>query len=257
MRTEPTPGRDTSTPARPARPPRPSVAPQLVIGLFIITLGVLLMLDRLDVLSAVARLLRFWPVGLIAFGASMMVRRPDSHGRFWGLAWMFVGTWLLLNVLGFVRVGVWELFWPAVLIVIGVNLVRQTMRRSAVAARAGSAGEGTLFAILSESKRVAKAGEPFRGAGMTAFMGGCLLDLRQATLASGEEAYVDLVGVMSGHEIVVPPGWTVVPDVVPVLSGVDDKRLPVAVDVAAPPAAPPPRLVVRGFLLMSGVTLKS
>lgn len=237
------------------RPSRTFVTPQFVIGAFIMALGVLLMLDRLDVLRAIARLIRFWPVGLIAFGASMLVRRADPHGRFWGMTWVLAGSWLLLNVLGLVRVGIWELLWPAVLIVIGVNLIRQTMRRSAAAGRADSAGEGTLFAILSESKRIAKAGEPFRGAGMTAFMGGCILDLRQAMLAPGEEVFIDVFGVMSGHEIVLPSTWTVVPDLVPVLAAVEDKRLPVPVDAAAPPA--PPRIVLRGFLLMAGVTLKS
>jgi hypothetical protein len=254
MNTEPMPGQDVS---RPARPARPFITPQLVVGVFIMLIGVLLMLDRLDVLSFAARLLRFWPVGLIALGASMVVRRADSHGRFWGFAWMFLGTWLLLNVLGVVRVGFWELFWPAVLILIGLNLIKQTARRSATAAAAGTAGEGSLFAVLSESKRIAHGGESFRGAGMTALMGGCLLDLRQATMSPGQEAIVDVFGVMAGHEIVVPAAWTVVPDIVPVLAGVEDKRLPVPVDTSAPPSVPPPRLVVRGFLLMSGLTIKS
>jgi hypothetical protein len=49
----------------------------------------------------------------------------------------------------------------------------------------------------------------------------------------------------------------VVPDVIPVLAGVEDKRLPVPPDPLAPAGAAPPRLVVRGFLLMSGLTLKS
>jgi hypothetical protein len=236
---------------------RRSITPQLIVGVGIMMLGLLLMLDRLDVLGVAARLVRFWPVALIALGASMIVRRGDRHGRFWGITWIAVGSWLLLNILGLIRVGIWELFWPAVLILIGVNLIRQTMRRTAAAAENGTSGTGSLFAILSESKRIARAGEVFRGAGMTAFMGGCMLDLRQATIAPGDEAVVDVFGIMSGHEIIVPAGWTVVPDVVPVMAGVEDKRLPIPVDTSMPPAAAPPRLVIRGFLLMAGLTLRS
>jgi hypothetical protein len=55
----------------------------------------------------------------------------------------------------------------------------------------------------------------------------------------------------------VPGGWTVIPDVVNVLSGVEDKRLPAPPDPSLPPGAVPPRLVVRGFLLMAGLTVKT
>jgi hypothetical protein len=48
----------------------------------------------------------------------------------------------------------------------------------------------------------------------------------------------------------------VVPEVVNVLGGVEDKRLPLPVDPSAPNTAPP-RLVVRGFIMMSGLTLKT
>lgn len=250
MNPEPMSGYDMS------RPARTSVTPQLVIGVFIVALGVLLMLDRLDVLTIAARLLRFWPVGLMVLGVSILARRDDAHGRFWGFFWIVVGAWLLLNTLGLVRVGIWELFWPIVLILIGVSLIRQTMRRGSGRAQAGATGTGNQVAVLSESKHIARGGETFRGAGMTSIMGGCFLDLRQAAMAPGEEAVVDVFAVMGGHEIVVPAAWTVVPEVVSVLAGVEDKRLPALVDPSAT-SAPPPRLVVRGFLLMSGLTLKS
>ena len=87
-------------------------------------------------------------------------------------------------------------------------------------------------------------------------MGGCGLDVRQAVLAPGEEAAVDVFALMAGHEIVVPATWTVVPEVDNVLGGLEDKRLPLPVDPSAP-SVMPPRLVVRGFIMMSGLTLKT
>ena len=238
---------------------RSSVTPQLVLGAFIVALGVLLMLDRLDVLAMAARVLRFWPLGLVVLGATMLARRGDAHGRFWGSAWILVGGWLQLNMLGLVRVGFWDLFWPVMMILFGLSLIRQTMRgRRAGATPSRAGGTGNLFAVMSESKRMVMAGEPFTGAGMTAFMGGCVLDLRQAALGPGDEAIVDLFGVMAGHEIIVPGGWVVVPDVVNVLAGVDDKRLPLPPAAAADTPPPvPPRLVIRGFLFMSGLTVKT
>jgi hypothetical protein len=109
---------------------------------------------------------------------------------------------------------------------------------------------------MSESKRIV-VGEPFGGASMTAFMGGCILDLRQAIVAPGQEVVVDAFGIMAGHEILVPPGWSVTTDVVQVLAGVEDKRVGAAVDVPPVPGGVAPRLVLRGFLLMAGITIKS
>ena len=57
-------------------------------------------------------------------------------------------------------------------------------------------------------------------------MGGAQLDLRQATIPPGEEAVLDIFVVMGGCEIFVPSSWTVVTPLVPVMGGIDDKRLP-------------------------------
>jgi hypothetical protein len=239
-----------------AKDPRAALTPQLAIGIFIMLIGVLLTLDRLDIVDT-ARAVRFWPLAFIAVGSALLVQRSDPHGRFWGFVWLIVGSWLQLNTLGIVRIGFWDLFWPLLLIVIGLNLIRQTLapgRRWRPGA-AAPATSGNLFAVMSESKR-AVVNEPFTGATMSAIMGGCILDLRQAMLAPGQEAVVDVFGLMAGHEIVVPSGWNVVTDVVQVLAGIEDKRLP---PVGVPPLSEgsQPKLVLRGFLLLAGVTIKT
>jgi hypothetical protein len=244
-----------------------TAVPQLVIGILIMMVGALLMADRLDVIADAARLLRYWPVALIALGASRLATRSDANGRFWGAAWLGVGSWLLLNTLGVIRVGFWDVFWPLVMVLIGLNLIRQGIGgrglRSNVpgaGARAGgasgSAVSNNLFAVMAESRRTLNA-ELFERASMTAFMGGCVLDLRQARLTGANEAVVDVFGIMSGHEILVPGGWTVVPDVVQFLAEIKDQRVPAFVDPAVPPLDPPPRVVLRGFLMMAGITIKS
>ena len=233
---------------------RHSAGTQLALGIFIMTIGVLLTLDRLQIIET-SSALRLWPAGFIALGATMLLQRRERHARFWGFGWLFLGSWLLLNTLGILRIGFWDLFWPLLLLFIGVRLITRSMGRTTPLSGTVPDGASNLFAILGESKRTVE-NESFRGAHMTALLGGCLLDLRQATLAPGEPAVVDVFGFMAGLEIVVPSGWNVVSDVAPILGAVEDKRLPpLAPDV--PLGGVAPRLSIRGLVILGGLTIKS
>jgi hypothetical protein len=262
---------------------RPSITPQLVIGIFITLVGVLLTLDKLNLIAF--SFLRFWPSVLIIIGVGMLLQRSDSGGRFWGTVWTVLGSWMLLNSVGVIHVGFWELLGPVLLIVIGWSIVSRTLHpdppvsgvppstpgsipvgavppipdagqgrlgRDPGPARSHEGGRISLVAVMGEAKR-ASSDNPFRGGEMTAVMGGCVLDLRQALLAPGEEARLNLVGLMAGHEIWVPQGWAVLNDVVPILGGTDDKRLP----PLAPMPDNPPRLRLRGIMIMGGVVIKN
>lgn len=57
---------------------RLNVTPQLIIGVFMILFGVLLTLDRMELVEA-ARTIRFWPVVLIA--RCVDARQPFFGGR--------------------------------------------------------------------------------------------------------------------------------------------------------------------------------
>lgn len=267
---------------------RPAVTPQFVIGVFITLIGVVLMLDRLELLDA-RQLRPFWPLLLVAVGASMLVQRRDSGGRFWGSVWTVVGTWMLLNTLGWLDVTIGQMLGPLILILIGGVVLSHALRQRRPPAhglppqgttytlgesngpppavpplpgmpprRAGPApqnnpdGMVSLFTVMGEAKR-ASNDKPFRGGEMTAFMGGCVLDLRQAAMEPGQESIINILAVMAGHEIWVPAGWAVAMDVVPLLGGVDDKRLP----PIEPLPPDPPRLRLKGFVLMGGIVIRN
>jgi hypothetical protein len=157
-----------------------------------------------------------------------------------------------------VRVRFWELFWPMVLIGIGTVLVMQTLRgRARDGSGANTDDTVNIFAVLSGVKRTSAAAR-FRGGEVTAFMGGSHIDLSQATIPRGEEATLDVFAVMGGCEIIVPPSWTVATPIVPVMGGIEDKRIsPIPVGVDTSGGGAPPRLVLRGLIMMGGIVIKS
>ena len=223
------------------------VTPQLVFGLFVMGLGVILGLDSMGIADA-GYLIRFWPVGLILLGTTIG-SRADTTSRFWGFVWIIVGSWLLLRSLDVVRVSFWQLFWPVLFVGLGAHMILKQLRQSGHLVPS-PATTNRLFAIMSESKRRFD-GKPFDGAYMTAFMGGCVLDLRRAIVPPGETRVVEVFGIMVGHDIKVPQDWNVTLDVTPIMGDVKDKRVPA---VTPPPlAGAPPTLLVRGSVVMGEV----
>ena len=291
------------------------VTPRTVFGVAIALLGFTLALDRMGVVEA-SHLLRFWPVPLILIGALMIVQARDGRERTRGWIFAGIGTWLFLNTEGLLSVRLWELFWPVILILIGLSLVFRTggprRRRdrkfgggpfgpngplgpNAPFSRGTTGGAGvsdsnasfgasesflpnasattagappilqyadrseriSMFAVWSSVRR-ASAASPFRGGDITAIMGGGQLDLRLATIPSGEEAIIDIVAVMGGVEILVPSGWEVSTPIFPFMGGIEDKRFPpLPTDPNAVRKDNGGRLVLRGLVMMGGVHIKS
>ena len=220
--------------------------PQLVVGLIVIVVGVLMTLDNLQVVEA-QRYLRFWPAGLIALGlVKVWNSRDGMGGAFGGFIFVVIGTWLLLEQTALVRVSFWDM-WPALLVFFGLFLVWQGLSGP----RRRPAGDSNAFinatAVLGGVAR-GNNSTGFRGGELTAVMGGCELDLRHASIDG--EAVVDVFALWGGIEIRVPPDWTVVSKITPILGGVDDKTRP-------PQGALRHCLVLRGLVVMAGVEIKN
>ena len=90
---------------------------------------------------------------------------------------------------------------------------------------------------------------PFRGADLTAVMGGIKLDLADARM-EGDSATVEVFAFWGGIEIYVPPDWTVTSKVTTLLGGFVDKRRPTSV-------VPTKTLIVRGMVVMGGIEVKN
>ena len=222
------------------------IAPQLVMGLLIIAVGVLFTLQNLDLVDARAYL-RYWPAGVMAIGALKLWQARGGCGTFAGLLFMLAGTWLLLESLAIVTISLWDV-WPLVFVLIGLTMVWRGMRghhddRAVVDAHATVSAMAVLGGLNRGNNSPA-----FRGGDLTAIMGGCQIDLRQATIEG--EAVIDVFAMWGGIELFVPENWSVTGRVTPILGGYEDKTRPTR-DVATQ------RLIVRGFAIMGGIEVKN
>ena len=226
--------------------PRIRMSGQLILGLAIAVAGVLFTLDNLHILRA-REYLEYWPIVLVAIGLMHMSQAKSAAGTVGGGIWILVGAVLLGNRLGFIHSNIWNV-WPLILVLVGGRIVWQTMATN----RAGNLGDASAtvsaIAVMGGFERRITSHE-FRGGEITAFMGGGKLDLRDAMPAGGQ-AVINVFAMMGGFEILVPETWRVISEVTPFMGGIEDKSRS-----SANPSAP--CLVLRGFVMMGGVTLKN
>jgi predicted membrane protein len=224
----------------------PRVTPQLLLGLFVVAIGILFTLQNMGLLDA-EDYLKYWPVVLVAIGLVKLWQSKDgSGGTFSGLLLTVAGTWLLLENAAVVRISFWEL-WPLLLVFFGGYLIWQGV--SAPRARiVPDQGDTVMAVAIVGGVSRGNNSRSFKGGDLTAIMGGCELDLRQAAIDG--EAVVDVFAMWGGIEIRVPDDWTVIVKAVPLMGGIEDKTRP-------PQGVGRHRLVIRGFVIMAGVEIKN
>jgi predicted membrane protein len=235
------------------------VTSQVLMGVLVIAVGLLFLLDNLDIID-VHDALAFWPLIFIFAGVAKLLDTTSPNGYLLGLAGIGVGVTMILHRLGIIYFS-WRAAWPLVLIAVGGLVVYRAMTgqrtaRFGVVVLDGKdkpqdsfdAGAQTVdvTAVLGGFERRVHT-QDFRGGEVTAVMGGCSLDMRGASMTG--EAVLHVFAFWGGVTLKVPPDWTVVLQGTPILGGFDEKTV-------APPDNSK-RLVVRGYAIMGGVEVRN
>jgi predicted membrane protein len=226
------------------------VPSQVILGAFVIGLGVLFMLDNFDVFDF-RHVFSFWPAFFILIGVFKLLDTNSPNGKVFGYAMIGIGVLLMLRRLGFVYFDV-RSAWPLLLIALGCGVIyKALMGRRAVEGPVVKPDDDLdsivdITAVLGGFDR--RINTPnFRGGEVTAFMGGCMLDLRGASIEG--EAVINVFVGMGGISLKVPTDWTVVLHGTPIMGGFDEKTI-----------APPnnhKRLIVKGYAIMGGVEIRN
>jgi predicted membrane protein len=227
----------------------PRFTPQVLLGLIVIFAGVVFTLDNLGLIDA-SQALQYWPAGLVAVGLLKLWYAREGQAWVGGFFLVLLGGWMLLEHVVAIRISLADL-WPLFFVFIGGYMVWKGLwgtRRGPVAAGGGQARFSAL-AILSGVVRRMNT-QSFRGADLTAIMGGCEIDLRQASIEAGTEAIIDVFAFWGGIDIKVPEDWVVITRAVPIMGGVEDKT-------QSPASAAAKTLIIRGVVIMGGVTIKN
>ena len=230
--------------------------PNLVIGITIMSVGAVLLLDTLGIRDA-ASMLKFWPALIVLFGLSIVAQafRPATDA---------VGQKRANG-----GVPCFFLFLLAVAMFGSFNNFPFGTEVRALGDQRASA-----TSVMGNSST--KVSGDVRHGRVAAVMGKSSLDLRQVTLKPGDVMTVDVFVTMGRATVRIPDGWIVDSGALPVMGSVDEERFPppsapgtpdeqpkdgqaAAGPLPAPPTTtgPPPRLRLRGFVMMGKVEVRS
>ena len=234
------------------------VTSQVVLGLLVIAMGLLFLLDNLNILD-MHRAFSFWPMLFVVVGTVKLCDTQTQGGTLLGAGLVGVGVLMMLDRMDIIDFNV-RTMWPLVLIGLGGFLVAKAVR-SRRAMEGGVSKDGVAFvdsaalradevvdvtAILGAYERRVTT-QHFRGGEITAVMGGCELDMRNSSIQG--EAVINVFAFWGGVTIKCPPDWSVILQGTPILGGFEEKTI-------APPDNSK-RLVIRGYAIMGGVEIRN
>jgi predicted membrane protein len=220
------------------------LSPQLVVGLTIIVFGILFLMHNFGWIEG-RQYWRYWPLILVFLGLSMLLQPAGSGGRGTGLVMGIAGGMLLLYTLGYTTIAIWQ-FWPVILVLIGIGIVWQVLRGPRPPVDLGDDLRASAFLGGTKLNSSSKA---FRGGEATAILGGCEIDLTGAEIED-TSAVLNCFAFMGGVDLRVPDEWAVSIQGTPILGGFEDKT-------RRPRGDAQKRLVVKGFAILGGITVKN
>ncbi len=216
-------------------------------GVTIVALGGVLLLRNLEIIKFDSWNVFWgtvWAAGLVLAGLVTIVSSRKLLTRAWGLLLMAAGVSIGLNAYGVIDVSIWKLFWPVVLIAVGLMMVFSIGSANRKRAEESGTDDNEKVAIFyGEQSRV--RGD-YTGGSATAIFGGVDLDLRQANIKDG--AIIDVFTFCGGININLPDDVIVKNEVRGILGGSDDKTM-------SKPSAKK-TIYLRGECVLGGLEIK-
>jgi predicted membrane protein len=216
---------------------------QLVGAFVLITIGILFLLienhiiERFNVWS-------LWPLILVFVGAAKLTQSTSGEKGL-GVALISLGIVFELSELGYLPFRPYNL-WPLILVAAGGALLWKTLARTNEETGNADPESFTMFGGV-ERRITAPA---FTGTEMTAIFGGYQVDLRKAQIAA-EKAVITATAIFGGIELIIPESWVVDIHGSPIFGSYSDETIHHDV------ASPGPRLIIEGFAMFGGITIKN
>jgi predicted membrane protein len=236
-------------------------------GVILIVLGVILILERLNLIpESVADMLISWQMLLVGIGVLSLI----GGNRTSGIILMVIGGTFMIPELITVPHEIRRIYWPLILVVIGIAiLLRQRDNQKQIpfnepvnpngpndipynpSASATAMNTFDDFVIFGGREIFVNA-QALIGGKATSIFGGIEFDLRKANMQPGG-AIIDCVSVFGGCGFKIPMDWNVRNEVTTIFGAFTDKRGETYSDRYYDPSK---TLVIKGVSIFGGIEVK-
>jgi predicted membrane protein len=224
-------------------------AKRLMTGAILLAAGGFLLLNNFNLLGwYIEDIIFSWQMLLIAIGFISLAGR-----NYTGAIILFAigGFFLLPDIFNTMDINFIKLFWPIVIIIIGLTLIIR--RKSYAGSKKNSEYTDNYIDemnIFGGSERIITS-EYFEGGKITSIFGGSNVNLKNVKLKNGY-AEIEMTSIFGGAKIYVPENWDVRIEATSIFGGINDKR---QIDISEPNSSNV--LVIKGAAIFGGGEIMS
>lgn len=230
---------------------------RLYFGIILIALGVILILERLNLIpESLADLLISWQMLLVGIGILSLI----GGNRTAGIVLIVIGGFFMIPELITVPHEIRRIYWPLILVAIGVAILfRQRRNHSLLGGNdpiinipnGDSVNTFDDFVIFG-GREIFINSQALAGGKATSIFGGIEFDLRKANLQPGG-AVIDCISLFGGCGFKIPMDWNVRNEVTTIFGAFTDKRGDTYSDRYYDPSK---TLVIKGVSMFGGIEVK-
>jgi len=203
----------------------------LLLGIVLMFLGLFLIADLADIVPWRMRDFLFTWQALLIFLGLIFLSNKENKGT--GLILIVIGSFFLLPK--FIDLPYYwrSLFWPTILILLGLVVIFGSRHRGSLGRGGNYFGGGKRRGssedlvddvdVFGGGDRVINS-QNFQGGKITHIFGGSKYDMTNARLAQGRN-YLEIVWIFGGSKMIIPEEWDVKVEVTSIFGGFSDKRV--------------------------------
>src|SRR5664279_825253 len=230
---------------------------RFIFGIILIVFGVILILERLEILpDSMVSMLLSWQMLLIGIGVLSLI----GGNRKAGTILIVVGGFFMIPELITVPHEIRRIYWPLIFVALGIAILLRQRDRSKFTFGQNppppdpndhSINTFDDFVIFG-GREIFISSPALAGGKATSIFGGIEFDLRKANLQPGG-AVIDCVSIFGGCGFKIPMDWNVRNEVTTIFGAFTDKRGDTYSDRYYDPSK---TIVIKGISMFGGVEVK-
>lgn len=229
-----------------------------VAGIILIVLGVVFLLDELDIFYFGDIIRTYWPLLIVFYGLGSLFDKTKS--KVFSAIVLIFGVIIQLNKLNYLNKGIMSYFLPSVLIIVGINMIFESEKnKKKIKVDFDTDFDSNDFekntikdnfishTALFSGLELKVINEDFAGAKLNAIFGGIEIDLTNVKTTK-KVIVIEANAIFGGIEITIPQDWNVKIEGTPLFGGYSMNHKRQVIENA-------PTVVFRGLALFGGVEI--